>query len=349
MQIWLLSRQYYHILIDYTLMKSKVSLTLAGVVSLALFPSIVTGQVLFSDDFDLNSTANWTANPGTGNNSANFFFDYSTLGIPSAPHSTGGSTIGVQLRANYAATGVFTGISVSPNGQSFSDTYIVTFDFWQNFNGDANGTGSGTTQLTGAGIGTSGAISQNAGVTTMGSLWFAQTGDGGNGAASKDYRVYSSAAGGGTGTGYALTSGVYAAGTDATAADNLNAWYAPLGLNTVPAAQTAITATQTGTTPAGAPAFKWHTGQIMKTGNTVTYSIDGLLIATIDASALTLGGGNIEFIQSDINSGVSTDTTAPTYEFGLFDNIVVQVPEPTTSALGLLGLAGFFLARRRAK
>jgi hypothetical protein len=331
-------------------MESKVSLTLAGVVSLAFLPSIVTGQTVFSDNFDGNSTANWTLNAGAINDTGNAFFDYSTVGIPSAPHSTGGTTIGMVLKANYPTPGVFAGISASPNGQSFSGNYTVTYDFWQNYNGNANGTGSGTTQLTGAGIGTSGTVSQNAGVTTMSSLWFAQTGDGGNTAASKDYRVYSSAAGGGSGTGYTIASGVYAAGTGTTAADNLNAQYVSLGANTVPTAQTALTATQTGTTPAGAPGFKWHTGQITKTGNTVTYSIDGVPIATVDATSLSFGGSDIELIQTDINAGVSTDPNAATYEFGLFDNIVVTaIPEPTIWTLGLLGLAGLAFARRRNK
>jgi hypothetical protein len=329
-------------------MKPNIQLILAGVVSLAVCPSIVTGQVLFSDNFDGNSTANWTLNAGAVNDTGNVFFNYSAVGIPSAPHSTGDTTIGMVLKANYPTPGVFAGISASPTGLNLSGNYIVTYDFWQNYNGNANGAGSGTTQLTGAGIGTSGAVAQHAGIATMSSLWFAQTGDGGNTAASKDYRVYSSAAGSAT-SGYTIASGVYAAGTGTTAADNLNALYAPLGANTVPAAQTALLATQTGTTPAGAPGFKWHTGQIMKTGNTVTYSIDGLLIATVDATSLTLSGGDIEFIQTDINATASTDANAATYEFGLFDNIVVQVPEPTTTALGLLGLAGFFIARRHRK
>lgn len=285
-------------------------------------------QQLYFEDFEVDHTANWTANPGAGNNDADFFFDYSTVGIPSAPRSIGGTTRGVRLRANFATPGVFTGISVSPNGQNFSGNYRVTFDFWSNFNGNANGSGSGTTQLTGAGIGTSGTAPQHAGLNTVASLWFAQTGDGGNSPNSKDYRAYSSAAVGGgsgfTGAGYATNSGVYAAGTGATSADNANAYYAALGGNTVPAEQTALAATQLGTTAAGAPAFKWHTGEILKVGNTVKYSIDGLLIFTVDASSLTFGGGNIQFIQSDINAGVSTDPTAPTYAFGLFDNITVS-------------------------
>lgn len=334
-------------------MNSKVASLALSVAGLIAISPVALGQItaytLYNENFDVNHAANWTANAASGNHDANFFFDYSTAGIPSAPNSTGGSTLGMRLRANFATTGVFGGISVSPNGQSFTGDYRVTFDLWSNFNGNANGTGSGTTQLTGAGIGTSGTTSQHAGLTTMSSLWFAQTGDGGNSAASRDYRAYSSAFGGGVNNGYTIASGVYAAGTGTTAADNLNTYYSPLGLNAVPAAQTGLAATQTGTTLAGAPAFKWHTGVITKVGNTVTYSIDNLLIFTVNAASLTLSGNNIQFIQTDVNSGVSADLTAPTWAFGLFDNIVVQAPEPSAIALTLLGAAGLVLARRRNK
>ena len=49
----------------------------------------------------------WTVNkavadeiisPNDANNSANFYFDYSSYGIPSAPHSTGGTTRGLGRR-----------------------------------------------------------------------------------------------------------------------------------------------------------------------------------------------------------------------------------------------------------
>src|SRR6266478_544446 len=137
-------------------MNSKLLSVFLGGFSLALIPTAVNAQIQYAEDFDANHTANWTANSGPGNNSANFFFDYSSVGIPSAPHSVGGTTLGLQLRANFATVGALTGIGASPTGQSFSGDYRVTYDFWQNFNGNANGSGSGTTQLTGGGIGTSG-------------------------------------------------------------------------------------------------------------------------------------------------------------------------------------------------
>ena len=68
---------------------------------------------LYSQNFDVDDTANWTVNSGPGTNAANLFFDYSTVGIPPAPNSTGGSTRGVKLQANLSGNAAG-GISVSP-------------------------------------------------------------------------------------------------------------------------------------------------------------------------------------------------------------------------------------------
>src|SRR5688572_29777638 len=44
---------------------------------------------LYSNNFETNTTASWTLNGGPSDEVANFFFDYSTVGIPSAPGSGG--------------------------------------------------------------------------------------------------------------------------------------------------------------------------------------------------------------------------------------------------------------------
>jgi hypothetical protein len=317
-------------------MKAPIS-TIAALVCGAA--SVASAQVVFTENFDADHTANWAANSSGGNNAANFYFDYSSIGIPSAPNAAG-TTRGLKLEANYSG-GIFSGISVSPAGQSFSGSYKLSFDMWINFIGPAPGGGSGSTQVTGAGIGTAGTTAQWAG-GTQDSIHFGVTGDGGSGV---DYRAYSSAAG----TGYTPATGVFAAGTSTTpdARNNSASYYAALGGYTPPAAQTALFPQQNGTTAAGAPAFAWHKVELLKNGNWVTYTIDNLLIATVDASAVTLGGGNILFNQYDINATSSTDANVRSLEFGLIDDVVVtQVPEPATCALGLLGLAGMWIARR---
>src|SRR5688572_7026467 len=88
---------------------------------------------LFSEDFEADPTANWTTNNGPSVNSTDYFFDYSTVGIPAAP--SGAGTRGLKMQANlnpniagglvgppnasspggtYAAGGVFGGVTVSP-------------------------------------------------------------------------------------------------------------------------------------------------------------------------------------------------------------------------------------------
>lgn len=307
------------------------------VIGVAHFPA--SAQILFQDNFDADSTANWTVNGGPSDEFADFFFDYSTVGIPSAPNS-GGTTRGLKMYANHT-DGIFGGFSVSPTGQSFSGDYELRFDLWINFNGPAPLGGSGSTQLTGAGIGSTGTTAQWPGAATKDGVWFASTGDGGSAA---DYRAYSTAAP----TSYAAGNAVYAA--PGGAINNSDAYYASLGGNTPPAAQTALFPQQTGTSAAGAPAFAWHDVSIVKAGNTITWSIDGLLIATIDTATVTLAGENILFMYSDINATSSTDPNDIFLLFGLIDNVTVMaVPEPSFFALGLLGIAGIYVARRRQK
>lgn len=316
----------------------KVSLAVATV---SLAAVNCQAQLAFFDSFDLNHTASWTVNTtGVGLSDANFFFDYSTVGIPSAPNSVAGSTIGLRLRANMygGETAAFpSGVSVSPTGFSLtSGDYELRYDVWMNFNGPLPGGGSGSTQVTGAGIGTAGTTTQVAG-GTIDSINFGATGDGGS---SADYRAYAPAAQ----SGYADASGVFAAGGRNSSAT----YYAQFGGATPPAAQTALFPNQTGATAVGAAGFAWHDSVITKVGNTVTWSLDGLLLATVDLTAAgTLGGGNILFSQYDINAGISTDTNAPATSFGLVDNVrVTVVPEPTSGALLLLGVGCLAVVRR---
>jgi hypothetical protein len=138
---------------------------------------------LYYENFDTDVTSAWAMNASTGGSqAANFYFDYSTVGIPAAPNS-GGTTRGMKLQANlFGTTGTFPGgVSVSPIGQSFGGDYRLQFDMWMNFNGPMPAGGNGTTQAGGAGIGTSGSNAQVAGSPTINSLFFSTTVDGGVG------------------------------------------------------------------------------------------------------------------------------------------------------------------------
>ncbi|MFN7140171.1 MAG: immunoglobulin domain-containing protein, partial [Limisphaerales bacterium] len=282
---------------------------------------LTLAQILFADDFDSNTSANWAVNKSTGanannaGNTAEFAFDYSTVGIPSAPNSTGGSRNGLRLRSNITG-GIFSGLSVSPLNQSFTGDYELRFDLWQNYNGPVNGGGNGSTQVSGAGVGTAGTTAQWAG-GVQDSIHFGATGDGGSG---QDWRVYP------RGALAAPASGIYAAGTTTTpdVRNEAHPYYASFGARTAPAEQVTLFPGQTGTSAVGTPGFKWLDVVIRKQGNSITWTVDNVLIATVNLSAITLGGNNILLNHYDINAASSTDANAAQMLFGLFDNVRVQ-------------------------
>lgn len=265
---------------------------------------------LYTQDFETNTTGQWTVRNATSDFAINFFFDYSTVGIPQAPSGSG--TRGLRIQANLA-NGIFSGVSVSPNGQSFTGDYTLRFDWWSNFNGPLNVGGSGSANLSTFGIGTTGAAVQWPGSgPALHSIMFGAVGDGGSAA---DWRVYSPAA-----------TNSYPDGDPVYAAPSRNAsdpYYAMFGNRPAPAAQIALFPQQTGNTQVGAPAFAWHDVVIRKGGNTVTWIVDGLPIAAIDLNTVTLGGGHIFFGHSDVNAASSFDIYGHLLLFTLIDNIRV--------------------------
>ncbi len=110
-------------------MKTNMRIPLIIGLGLALSCTSASAQIAFSENFEIDPTANWSVYTlGTGVSDANFFFDYSTVGIPAAPNS-GGTTRGLRLRANQvvASQSFPSGVSVSPIGQSFSGDYDAPF------------------------------------------------------------------------------------------------------------------------------------------------------------------------------------------------------------------------------
>ena len=243
---------------------------------------------------------------------ATFSHDYSADGIPSAPNSTNGTTRGLKLESN-VSSGTFTGLSVSPTGRDFTGDYRLRFDLWINYNGPLNGGGFGSTQAATAGVGTKGETPQWPGGTPD-SAFFAVTGDGGS---STDYRAYISG-----GASLAPNTGAYAAGTG-TAPDsrnNLHPYYGEFGREAAPEAQLALHPNQTGTTTVGAAGVAWRDVVITRTGASLTWSIDGLPIASIDTTSLNLST-NIFLGYFDTSASLSDNVAM---SFGLIDNVRVE-------------------------
>lgn len=345
-------------------MKAKFA---SGCVSFCfLFTSLANSalsQSLYFETFDDGSAASrWTAFPGIGFDNAGqiprpmdtnfdtmplfpgvdgvnddftgFAFDYSTVGIPSAPHSIGGSTTGLKLQANLNSNALG-GFSASPNGLNLTGDYVVRFDHWANTLGPLPVGGSGSTNLSTFGILTSGTRSET--ILSADGLFFAYTADG---EASADFRAYSVE----DKNSYDGTAGephaTYHAGTRSV--PNALAGIPGAGValynnafgigRTVPQSQINIfgpsgtgEANQTGTLNGGAAGFRWNDVEIKKIGNLVTWTVNGTLLITVDMtdfSTPTLGG-NISFGHADVNATSSTDPAAAKLIFSLVDNIRV--------------------------
>jgi hypothetical protein len=323
-------------------MRVRGLLSIAVVVVALTARSVFAAPALFADNFETNSGSYYSINadPDT---QANFAYDYSAMGIPSAPNSSGGTTRGLQLKANSGdATGTPAAISISPIGGSFTGDIIVRFDVWMNTNGPFPEGGSGSNHFFTAGVGNSGLTVQKNSASANGA-WFAADDDGFIGS---DYRAYFDF------NLFLPESGVYAAGTDANARSADHAYYHGRfpGGQEPPVFQQTQYPQQTGPVKPGALAMAWQEVSIKQTANAnnvgtnVTWSIDGLPIASFENYALS--HNNIFVGYWDVLSSVSD----PTLAFGIIDNLVVEpIPEPSSAALMVGALLTAVLARRRSR
>jgi hypothetical protein len=322
---------------------SILSLSLAAAV-LAL-PGTASAQILFSDDFNTaGSAANYSV-ATAGQTAVTWAYDYSAMGIPVAPNTTDGSTLGVKFEANMSL-GAAAGVTLHTI-QQFTGPYIVKFDAWINANGPFPAGGTGSTEFLTAGVGGNGTTVNRVGGTGVGG-YVAVDGEGGS---TIDYRLYKGV------TLQDPASGQYAAGTHATARNVTNAYYSQFGgVNVadlpVQGVNNGGPAQQTGTTLTGSFGFEWHEVELHVnpfggTGGaaSVAWYIDGLLIGTLDAGigASFAATGSVTVGYADPFASLSDNATL---SFGLIDNLVV-IPEPSTFALGVLGLVGMYFARRR--
>ena len=92
--------------------------------------------VLWSDSLSVDTSANWTQLFGTTNGApydatVDWGYDYSSLAVPSAPHSLNGDTHGLHISVNKNdSIAAAAALNFYPNGQSFGGNYALRFDMF---------------------------------------------------------------------------------------------------------------------------------------------------------------------------------------------------------------------------
>jgi hypothetical protein len=258
-------------------------------------PRAAAQTVLYSDDFDAGTSAgNWVTFD-TGDATSDFAYDYSAVGIPSAPNSTGGSTIGLRFSVNNTS-GALHAISAYPIGQSFSGNHVLKFDMWLNYNGGPGG-GTGSTEFSIAGINHTPTQVHWPNNPATDGFSFAVTGEGG---AADDYRAY-------TGTTlFTVANGVYIAGSQ----NHTHPYYQALFPSPTYETQ-------------GAPGKHWVEVEMRQDEGVITWRLNGTLISIRQDTTYTSGDILLGYMDT------YTSIADPAIEnFVLYDNVRVETTPP---------------------
>jgi hypothetical protein len=279
------------------------------------------GTLLFSDNFEVNSSSSWKVNSNSASCFVDFAWDYGVnAGIPAAPGSA--TTKGLRMRCGNT-TLIRDAVSLSPLGGNFIGNYRLKFNMWINYNGPMPDGGPGSTQNFATGVGTSGngVIWPDNGSSD--GVWFAATGDGADGATGGDYNAFIGA------TLQNDDSGVYSAGVGAANGGLRNAgheFYSYWGGVSAPAQQLIIAPGQTGVANTGNAGMAWHTVVVTKTNDVVTWNIDGITVATITNN---VGMSTNVFVGYYDIFATGNLSDAPQMSFGLIDNLRVETMSVT--------------------
>lgn len=278
--------------------------------------------VLFADNFDSDSSTDWSLFWGTTNGIPDYdvqwAFDYSpipytfngvTALIPAAPNSPDGTARAVRLAVNQNdAIAAIAAVNLYPKSQTFAGNFALQFDLWIQYPGNAGGSGTGvagSTQHAIFGLNHLGTNVNWAAPSAPASdgLWFGVTGEGGD---SADYRAY---LGNLTGTemnltGSAMASGLVASNHTAAVFQNL-----------FPAARYETS---------GAPGKNWVEVELRYTNNVIAWLMDGALIAQ-RTNTSTFTNGSLMIGLMDVFNSIASPARD---SFVLFDNLRVENLSP---------------------
>ena len=271
--------------------------------------------VLFADDFDTDTSANWLVRFGANNNiyDANVVFahDYSQLGIPPAPHTLNGTTRGLFLNVNKNdATASAAAVNLYPLNQVFRGDYALRFDLYVSVGGTA------TTEHTLAGLNHSGQNTNRVRLTGTAppvttdapgadGVWVAMVADA---SGLRDYAAYTS-------TNPATVPALIALASASTMRPFLPSppYYSPApGVSGSPS------------NPYGSPTPTWAEVELRQVGNVITLMVNKAVVFQVTNTS--------PFTEGTIMLGLNDayDSVGSTNSFVIFDNVrVVSLAPPT--------------------
>ena len=271
---------------------------------------------LFADNFDTDTSTNWSvfwgAADGIADYTVDWAFDYGAIPytfngitalIPPAPNSTDGSTRAVRLSVNGDASGQTAAVNLYPKNQFFSGNFALKFDLWIQYPGNAGGTGPVVTGSTQHGIFGLNHLGTNVNWAAPASpasdgLWFAVSGEGGD---SRDCRAY--------------VGNLAGLPTDLTATLSASNHTAAMYQMLFPAARFETV---------GAPGKNWTEVELRYTNHLVAWLLDGTLI-TQRTNTSSFSAGNIMIGLMDVFPSIASPARD---SFLLVDNLRVENLSP---------------------
>jgi hypothetical protein len=298
----------------YSVIITNVAGSITSVVATLTVLAPVT---LYEETFDSYSSPSTITAPATTNGfkvyfnapsglfdfSATFGFDYSTVTlpttIPSAPHSSGGTTKGLRLAVNKDTNAVVAAVNLYPTVPGFTGDYSLKLDMWINWS-----SGAGSTEHAMFGVNHSGNVTNRIDLPTSDGLFFAVSGDGGVSATSATQRDYAVYLGGGVGAIPLLkTTGFGPAPLLGAQFDHANSGFVALFPSK---------------SPPGSAGLSWVNVEVRKEANLITWFLNDTLVAQYtNTTAFT--NGNILIGYSDNTASLGSINNCV-----IFDNVRVE-------------------------